>query len=135
MRVVVIDGQGGRIGKTIIENLRAELPHLEIIAVGSNSIASAAMLKAGATACASGENAVIYNCGRADIICGPISIAFANSMLGEISPEMAAAVGKSRAKKIFIPMRVGDVMVLGVDEKPVTQYVEEMVRMIREMTG
>ena len=133
MRVVVIDGQGGRIGKTIIENLRKELPTQEIIAVGSNSIASAAMLKAGATACASGENAVIYNCGKADVICGPIGIAFANSMLGEISPTMAAAVGASNAKKIFIPMRVGEVVVLGVDEKPVMKYIDEMVDIIKGM--
>ena len=131
MKIVVIDGQGGRIGKTIIEQIRKELPLVEIIAVGANSIASSAMLKAGATACASGENPAVYNCQDADIICGPVSIAFANAMYGEISPAIAQAVSGSRAKKMLIPMRGGNITILGVEEKSVLQYVTEMVELIK----
>lgn len=127
MKIVVVDGQGGRIGKTMIEQIRKELPAVEIIAAGANSIASSAMLKAGASACASGENAVIYNCKDADFICGALSIAFANSMHGEISPQMAQAVSESKAVKYLIPMRSGEIQILGVTEKPVIQYVIEMV--------
>ncbi|HBU12987.1 MAG TPA: hypothetical protein DEB31_09785 [Clostridiales bacterium] len=127
MKVVVIDGQGGRIGKTIIEQIRKKLPLVEIIGVGANSIAASAMLKAGATACASGENAAIYNCSDADVICGALGIAFANSMYGEISPKMARAVSESGAMKLLIPMKNGGIRVLGVEEKAVLLYVEEMV--------
>ncbi len=134
MRIVVLDGQGGRIGKTIIEQIRKKLPMTEIVAVGTNSIAAAAMLKAGATACASGENAVVYNCGRADILCGALSIVFANSMHGEISPVMAQAVSQSEAVKLLIPLRAGNLRVLGVEEKPVVQYVNEMVDVIEAMS-
>ncbi len=133
MKIVVIDGQGGRIGKTVIEQLRKELPLIEIIGVGANSIAASAMLKAGATACASGENAAVYNCGNADVICGALGIAFANSMYGEISPRMAQAVSESRAVKFLIPMRSGEIRILGIEEKPVLQYVNEMVKEICTM--
>lgn len=135
MKIVVIDGQGGRIGKTMIEQIRKKLPMVEIIAVGANSIAASSMLKAGATACASGENAVIYNCQKADIICAALSVAFANSMYGEISMAMAQAVSNSEATKFFIPMRAGNLRVMGVEEKPVLQYVLEMVEEIVAMVG
>ncbi|MDL2237660.1 DUF3842 family protein [Christensenellaceae bacterium OttesenSCG-928-K19] len=133
MKIVVIDGQGGRIGKTIIEQIRKKLPNVEIIGVGANSIASSSMLKAGATACATGENAVVYNCGDADVICGVLGIAFANSMYGEISPEMARAVSQSKAEKYLIPIRVKGLHVLGIPERPVLQYVLEMVEEIEKI--
>jgi hypothetical protein len=133
VKIVVIDGQGGRIGKTVIEQIRKELPMAEIIGVGANSIASASMLKAGATACASGENAAVYNCESADVICGALGIAFANSMHGEISPRMAQAVSESNAVKLLIPMKSGGVHILGVEERSVLQYVTEMVEEIKKM--
>ena len=133
MKIVVIDGQGGRIGKTIIEEIRKELPGIEIIAVGANSIAASAMLKGGATGCASGENAVIYNCRKADIICGTLAVAFANSMYGEISPKMAQAVCESEAHKFLIPLRNGNVKIMGTGDQAVLQYVKEMVDLIKEL--
>ena len=133
MRIVVIDGQGGRIGKTIIEEIRKELPGIEIIAVGANSIAASAMLKGGATACASGENAVIYNSGKADVICGTLAVAMANSMYGEISPKMANAVCESDAHKFLIPLKSGNVKIMGAGECAGLQYVKEMVDLIKEM--
>ena len=126
MKIVVIDGQGGSIGRAIIEQIRKRLPDVEIIAVGANAIASSLMLKAGANAGASGENATIYNCKDADVICGAIGIAFANSMHGEISPAMAQAVTESKAVKYLIPWRDADIKVMGVAERPIQQYVEEM---------
>ena len=88
MRIIVIDGQGGGIGRSIVERLKMEAPGAEVIAVGTNSLATSAMIRAGANAGATGENAVIYNCSRADIITGPIGIILANSMLGEITAGM-----------------------------------------------
>ena len=89
MRVVIIDGQGGGMGRALTERLRAASPEAEIVAVGTNVLATAAMLKAGASAGATGENAVRVNCRRADVIAGPIGIVLADALLGEITPEMA----------------------------------------------
>ena len=133
MNIVVIDGQGGRIGKTIIELIRKKMPHVNITGVGANSIASSAMLKAGATACATGENAIIFNCGKADVICGAMGIAFANSMHGEISPAMAQAVSQSEALKLMIPVRSCGVRVMGTKDKSIQEYVVEMIEIIEAM--
>ena len=103
MRVVVIDGQGGRMGRLVVEKIRAEKLPCEIVAVGTNAIATAEMLKAGADAGATGENPVIVACRRADVIVGPIGILAADSMLGEVTPAMALAVGQSGVKKLLLP--------------------------------
>lgn len=106
MRVIVVDGQGGGIGKAVVTQLRRVLPELTILALGSNSIATAAMMKAGASAGATGEHAVVYNCTwaeRNDVIVGAQGICLAGGMLGEISAGMAAAVAESRAKKLLVP--------------------------------
>jgi hypothetical protein len=103
--VVIIDGQGGKIGSLIIEKLIA-MTDAELIAVGTNSIATSAMLKAGANYGATGENSVVVNCRDADIIVGPIGILSADSLLGEVTPVMANAVGGSRAKKVLIPLNL-----------------------------
>ena len=95
MRVVVMDGQGGRMGRLVVEKIRAEGLPCEIVAVGTNAIATAEMLKAGADAGATGENPVIVACRRADVIVGPIGILAADSMLGEVTPAMALAVAQS----------------------------------------
>ena len=104
MKILIIDGQGGRIGKMLVEKIRQRWPELPLIALGTNSIATSTMLRAGAQEGATGENPVIYNAQSADVIIGPIGIVLANSLLGEITPAMAAAVAQSDAQKILIPM-------------------------------
>jgi len=102
LNILVIDGMGGGIGKSIIEHIKSEIPNAIVTAVGTNSIATSAMLKAGANNGATGENAVIFNCAKADFIIGVTGIIFANAMHGEISPAMAAAVSSSSAHKILL---------------------------------
>ena len=133
MKVVVIDGQSGRMGQLFIERARAAELSCEIVAVGTNAIATAAMLKAGADAAATGENAVIFNAQRADVILGPVGIAFANSMMGEISPAMAAAVSSSRAKKLLIPMTRCHVQIMGTTPAPLAAYIAEAVELLKSM--
>ena len=96
MRIIVIDGQGGGIGRSLTEKLRAELPEAELVAVGTNSAATANMMRAGANVGATGENAVVFNCARTDVIVGPLGIILADAMLGEITPRMACAVASLR---------------------------------------
>ena len=104
MKLVIIDGQGGKMGRTVIEQLKKNLPDLEIYAIGTNSIATSAMLKAGADYGATGENPVIVGARTADIIIGPIGIVIADALMGEITPSMATAIGQSPAYKILIPV-------------------------------
>ena len=101
-KITVIDGQGGRMGKTIIEQLKKEFPDQELLAIGTNSIATAAMLKAGADHGATGENPVIVAARDSDIIIGPIGIVMADSLFGEVTPAMAAAVGRSRCNHYVV---------------------------------
>ncbi len=132
-RIVVIDGQGGRMGSAIVAGLKAENVPGEIIAVGTNSAATAAMLKAGADAGATGENPVAVCCRDADIIMGPTGIITANALLGEITPAMAAAVSESRAQKLLIPVSRCSVTVVGVRELPLGEYVRLAVQGAREL--
>lgn len=104
MKIVVMDGQGGGLGRLLVARLKAALPGRAIIAVGTNALATSAMLRAGADAGATGENAVLYNCRDADLLLGPSGIAIPDAMLGEISPAMAAAVLDSPAHRILLPM-------------------------------
>lgn len=115
MKVLVIDAQGGGIGKQLIQSLKG-LEDIEIIAIGTNSAATSAMLKAGADAVATGENAVVVNARNADIIVGPIGIAIADSMYGEVTPKMAEAIGSSSAKRILIPFQNCGSYIVGVQE-------------------
>ena len=126
MKIVVIDGQGGRIGKALIEHLRARNFDGYLLAVGTNSIATSAMLKAGADAGATGENPVVVACRDADVIIGPIGIIAADSMLGEITPKMAEAIGQSRSRKVLVPVN-RCFEVAGVQEMSLSQYVEQAV--------
>ena len=123
MKITIIDGQGGRIGKTIIEQLKATHKELELYAIGTNSIATSAMLKAGADYGATGENAVLVNAADADIIIGPIGIVFANALLGEITPAIATAVGSSKAYKILIPVNRCNHFVAGCSETSLSEYI------------
>lgn len=123
MNIVVIDGQGGRLGRMLVEQLKEKLPQAFITAIGTNSIATAAMLKAGADAGATGENPVIVACRNAQLIIGPLGIVIADSLLGEITPGMAKAVGQSLAHKILIPLNRCNNTVVGVGELSFTDYV------------
>jgi len=132
MNVLIIDGMGGGIGKSLIERIKNELEGMMIIAVGTNAIATSTMLKAGADYSATGENAIIYNSTRADVIMGVMGIAFANSMYGEVSPKMAEAVSVSPAHKILIPIDKCNVTVAGVKTSSVQIYISEAVDKLRE---
>jgi len=133
MRVVVMDGQGGRMGRLVVEKIRAEGLPCEIIAVGTNAIATAEMLKAGADAGATGENPVIVACRRADVIVGPIGILAADSMLGEVTPAMALAVAQSGVKKLLLPVNHCDNIVVGVKDLTLSKLVAEAVDILRGM--
>ena len=130
MKILVIDGQGGGLGRQLVGAIKAALPSVEITAVGTNSAATGAMLKAGADHAATGENAVIVACRRADVIVGPIGIVIADALLGEISPAMAVAVGQSAAKRVLIPVNHCDNIVAGVSEIPVGALVQQAVEKI-----
>ena len=130
-RILVIDGQGGGFGKSIIEKLKQNKPNnCEIIGIGTNSIATSVMLKAGADMVATGENPVIVGCKKADVIAGPMGIVLANSMLGEFSPAMAAAVAESEAIRVLIPVSRCNTHIAGVVEKPLSKYIDDAVAMI-----
>ena len=124
MEILVVDGQGGRIGQQLVRAIKVRWPELRVLAVGTNSMATAAMLKGGADQGATGENALLVACRRAEIILGPLGIVIADALLGEISPAMALAVGQSPAKKILIPMNQCDNIVAGVAELPVGKLLE-----------
>ena len=114
MNIVIIDGQGGQLGAQLVKEITARFPETSITAIGTNAVATAAMLKAGAKNAATGENPVIVACRKADVIIGPIGIVIADSMLGEITPKMAHSVGSSGAIKILIPMNKCENLVAGV---------------------
>ncbi len=123
MKVVVIDGQGGKLGRSVIERLRAACRDIEIIAVGTNALATSAMLNAGADAGASGENAVVVNVRDADAVIGPVGIIAADSLYGEVTPAMAAAVAQCRARKILIPVNKCNLFIAGIRDVPVSELV------------
>lgn len=129
---MVIDGQGGRMGKSIVEQMKRNFPEDEILAIGTNSIATAAMLKAGADAGATGENPAIVGCRTADLIIGPLGIVIADSLLGEITPAMAAAIGQSRAKKILLPVNRCQHYVVGCRDLPLGELVRMAVELARQ---
>ena len=133
MKLLVIDGQGGKMGRAIVEQLKKELPEQEISAIGTNSIATSTMLKAGADMGATGENPVIFNCKDADIVIGPIGIIAANSLLGEVTPSMAAAISSSKAVKILIPINKCNVYVAGIKDLNLSEYVKAAVEQAKEL--
>lgn len=133
MHILVIDAQGGGIGRQLVAGLRQAVPGAEITAVGTNSIATAAMRKAGADHAATGENAVIVACRKADVIVGPIGIVIADALYGEITPAMAAAVGQSPAKRVLIPFNHCDNLLVGVANPSVSALLQEAVDVLRRL--
>ena len=132
-KITVIDGQGGRMGKTIIEQLKKEFPDQELLAIGTNSIATAAMLKAGADHGATGENPVIVAARDSDIIIGPIGIAMADSLFGEVTPAMAAAVGRSRAFQILMPVSRCNHYVVGCEDLSMNEIIALVLKKVRTL--
>ena len=132
MQIMVADGMGGGVGRNIVDSLKKADIAEEIIVVGTNSSATSNMMKAGATAAATGESAIIYNAAHADILIGPIGIILPNAMYGEISPAIATAIGSSPAKKILIPVQNSHAHIVGLGALSLTQHIEEAVRICAE---
>lgn len=133
MEIMVVDGQGGGIGKTIIEQIREKIgDEIEILALGTNALATAAMLKAGANEGATGENAIMFNAPKADIIIGSVAIISANSMRGELTPQMARAIAESPAKKALIPLNRCGIYVMSACSEPLPHYVNYAVEFVKK---
>ena len=133
VRVLIIDGQGGRMGAQLVEGLKNAVPGACITAVGTNAIATSAMVRAGALQAATGENAVVVNSRRADIIAGPLGIVMADSLLGEITPAMAAAVAQSEAFKVLLPVNRCNHVVVGVQDLSMGQLISQAVQRISQL--
>lgn len=125
MNILVIDGQGGQLGCQIIKAISSKYPEADIMAVGTNAVATAAMIKGGAKKAATGENPIIVACRKADVIIGPIGIVIADSLYGEITPASAVAVGQSKASKILIPVNKCANLVAGVPNLTVSALIED----------
>ena len=135
MNILVIDAQGGGIGKQIVGALKKRYPEQHITAVGTNSLATSAMLKAGADAAATGENSVIVCSRRADVIIGPVGIVIADALLGEITAAMAAAVGQSPAKRILVPVNHCDNYIVGVTDLSMAKFIDGVVTEVGKLIG
>ena len=133
MNILVIDAQGGGIGKQVVAAIKQNMPEMEITAVGTNSAATTAMLKAGADHAATGENAVLVGRRRADVIVGPVGIVIADSLYGEITPAMALAVGQSNARRLLIPVNHCDNFIVGVSDLALGKLIEGVISEIRKM--
>ena len=133
MNIAVVDGQGGGMGRSIAERVSAEVPEAELVVVGTNAAATANMLRGGKAQGATGENAVLYNCTRADVVVGPIGVFFANSMLGEVTPAMAQALAGCGAEKIAIPVSKCHINIVGMAETSLSSYIGEAVRIIKNL--
>lgn len=127
MNILVMDAQGGGIGKQVVTAVRTRFPDVTIIAVGTNAAATTAMLRAGADEGATGENAAVVCCRRADVIIGPVGIVIADALLGEVTPRMAVAVGQSAAKRILIPVNHCANFIAGVADLSVGRLVDSVV--------
>ncbi len=136
MRIVVIDGQGGGLGADLTARLKARLgDRAQLWAVGTNALATAAMLKAGADKAATGENAVCWNAAHADLILGPIGLLSANALMGEVSPAMAAAISAAPARRILVPMSSCGVLVAGSVGRKLEELLEEAVSLAEKEVG
>lgn len=133
MNILVIDAQGGGIGKQIVSAVKQNIPESYVVAVGTNVMATTAMLKAGADAAATGENSVVVGCKSADVIIGPIGIAVADSMLGEVTPAMALAVAQSSAVRLLLPFNTCNTRIIGVKEQSISAQIEEAIKEINKI--
>lgn len=131
MRIAVIDGQGGGIGKAIVDGIKTHIPKAEVLALGTNSMATGQMMKAGADEGATGENAIIHNVKDIDMIVGVIAILNANSLMGELSPKMAVAIGSSNAKKILLPINRCGINVVSVEDVSLGTHIDNAIDIIK----
>mgnify|MGYP005804595433 FL=1 len=130
---MVIDGQGGGLGRQLVAAIKARLPQVTVLAVGTNGAATTAMLRAGADQAATGENAVVVGSRSADAIVGPVGIVIADAMLGEITPQMAVAVGQSQAGRVLIPVSQCDNIVAGAQGQPMAKLVQSAVDALEQL--
>lgn len=135
MHILVIDGQGGQLGAQLIKAINSNFKEAVVTAVGTNAVATAAMLKSGAHQAATGENPVLVSCRKADVIVGPIGIVIADALFGEITPQMAAAVGRADAVRILLPVNKCDNLVAGVTELSVSALIEDVVGKLKGLDG
>ena len=133
MKIVVIDGQGGNIGKQLVKSIKDNFKDVYIRAIGTNSTATANMLKGGADEAATGENAVIVGCEVADIIVGPIGIIIPNALLGEVTEKMASAISKAKAEKVLIPLNKCDVLIAGIQNRSTGELLQDAISMINDI--
>ena len=133
MYILIVDGQGGGVGRQLVQRLKKELPESFVMAVGTNSAASQVMLKAGADAAATGENAVIVAARKADVIAGPIGIIAADSLYGEITPAMALAIAQSNAKRVLLPFQHCDNIIVGVGDYNISNLIELAAQEIKSL--
>jgi NAD(P)-dependent dehydrogenase (short-subunit alcohol dehydrogenase family) len=132
--IAVIDGQGGGIGSAIIKRLREVLgEEVEVIGLGTNAMATGAMLKAGANRGASGENAIVQTVKKVDIAVGTMAIVLANSMMGELTPKMAEAIASSSAMKCLLPLKLSEVEIIGAPKEPLPHLVDQLIKRIQEL--
>ena len=132
MKIIIIDGQGGKMGRAVIEQLRKSFPEQELLAIGTNSIATSSMMKAGAVLGATGENPIVVACRDADIIIGSIAIVMADSLLGEVTPAMAVAVGQSHAQKLLLPVNRCNNHIIGTADLSVSQLIDETIKFLKK---
>ena len=133
MNVTIIDGQGGQLGAQLVKEITRQFCDISITAIGTNAVATAAMLKAGASQAATGENPVVVACRKADVIIGPMGIVIADSMLGEITDKMAVAVGRANAVRILIPMNKCENMVAGVPDLNMGALIGDAIAKLRHI--
>ena len=133
MNILIMDGQGGQLGAQLVKEITARFPEAQIIAVGTNATATAAMLKAGAKQAATGENPVLVACRKADVIIGPIGIVIADSMYGEVTPQMAVAVGQADATRILIPMNRCENLIAGVQDVTMSAMLADVLAKLEKI--
>ena len=135
MRILLIDGQGGKLGKELAENILKRFNQVDLIGVGTNSIATSAIMKAGVTQVATGENPVLFNAERCDVIIGPIGLIAANSLLGEITPAMANAIASSKAVKILVPTNRCNNIIAGVTNTNLSFLIDDAMNKLSIFLG
>ena len=133
MKVTVIDGQGGALGARLVKEILAEFEGIELSVVGTNALATSAMLKAGAKNGATGENPVVVACRKADVIIGPVGIVIADSLMGEVTEKMALAVARADAVRILIPMNKCDNLIAGISEPNTSVLIADVIKKLHSI--